>query len=67
MVFGVFATQICAFLVSSIGTDIVVSVPNSSLESVYRCSHIGTGTISLWYQYLFMGIGTDRLWYRYLV
>ncbi|KAL4296830.1 hypothetical protein GQ457_12G012800 [Hibiscus cannabinus] len=42
-----------------IGTD-------SSLESVYRYSHIGTGTISLWYRYLYMGIGTDRLCYRYL-
>ncbi|KAL4273656.1 hypothetical protein GQ457_13G015190 [Hibiscus cannabinus] len=43
-----------------IGTD-------SSLESVYRYSHIGTGTVSLWYRYLYMGIDTDRLWYRYLV
>ncbi|KAK8622121.1 hypothetical protein V6N13_097746 [Hibiscus sabdariffa] len=42
-----------------IGTD-------SSLESEYRCSPIGTGTVSLWYRYLNMGIGTDMHWYRYL-
>ncbi|KAK8626027.1 hypothetical protein V6N13_133681 [Hibiscus sabdariffa] len=36
-----------------IGTD-------SSLEFVYRCSPIGTGTISLRYRYLYMGIGTVR-------
>ncbi|KAL4278247.1 hypothetical protein GQ457_03G020180 [Hibiscus cannabinus] len=38
------STQICAFLVSSIGTDMVVSVLNSSLESAYWNSHIGTVT-----------------------
>ncbi|KAK8713038.1 hypothetical protein V6N13_148265 [Hibiscus sabdariffa] len=36
-----------------IGTD-------SSLEFVYRCSPIGTGTISLRYRYLYRGIGTVR-------
>ncbi|KAL4367457.1 hypothetical protein GQ457_05G020480 [Hibiscus cannabinus] len=57
--------QIFAFLVSSIGTDMVVSVLNSSLESVYRCSHIGTGfgigtlfRVSVPFD---TGIGTTRL------
>ncbi|KAK8585597.1 hypothetical protein V6N13_050574 [Hibiscus sabdariffa] len=42
-----------------IGTD-------SSLEFEYRCSPIGTGTVSLRYRYLYMGIGTVRQRYRYL-
>ncbi|KAK8983140.1 hypothetical protein V6N11_057894 [Hibiscus sabdariffa] len=61
MVFGVFAAQICAILVLSIGTSMVVSVPIPLWKFVYRCSPIGTGTVSLWYRYLYMGIGTDRL------
>ncbi|KAL4281447.1 hypothetical protein GQ457_03G017190 [Hibiscus cannabinus] len=37
--------QFYAFLVSSTGTGMVVSVPDSSLESVYRYCHMGTGTV----------------------
>ncbi|KAL4280028.1 hypothetical protein GQ457_03G017370 [Hibiscus cannabinus] len=39
------STQFYAFLVSSTGTGMVVSVPDSSLESVYRYCHMGTGTV----------------------
>ncbi|KAL4325513.1 hypothetical protein GQ457_11G030510 [Hibiscus cannabinus] len=31
---------------------------DSSMESVYRYSLIGTGTVSLWYRYQYMGIVT---------
>ncbi|KAL4271456.1 hypothetical protein GQ457_13G014970 [Hibiscus cannabinus] len=53
MVFGVFAAQISAFLVLGIDT-------NSSLESVYRYSHNGTGTalVSVPFD---TGIGTTPL------
>ncbi|KAK8609786.1 hypothetical protein V6N13_093200 [Hibiscus sabdariffa] len=42
------STQICAILVLSIGTSMVVSVPIPLWKFVYRCSPIGTG----------LGIGT---------
>ncbi|KAK8502235.1 hypothetical protein V6N12_038553 [Hibiscus sabdariffa] len=38
-------SQFYAFLVSSTGTGMVVSIPDSSLESVYRYCHMGTGTV----------------------
>ncbi|KAK8648814.1 hypothetical protein V6N13_129556 [Hibiscus sabdariffa] len=42
--------QFYAFLVSSTGTSMVVSVPDSSMESVYRYCHMGTGTVREWYR-----------------
>ncbi|KAK8609843.1 hypothetical protein V6N13_093255 [Hibiscus sabdariffa] len=58
-------SQFYAFLVSSTGTSMVVSVPYSSLESVYQYCHMGTGTVREWYRYCYIGTGTVRDSYQY--